>query len=126
VQIYLFSLNRVELYLADGFLMSENGMKLQAADDRQVLGTNRTDLWWLSTAITVAVFSAFAIYATWRAFENSCYQYENYLSPFCSPKITVSWKAFGWADENHAATAASISFHFSSGLLSDERIFLLA
>jgi hypothetical protein len=32
----------------------------------------------------------------------------------------------GWADENHVAKVASISSHFCSGVLSDEKIFLLA
>jgi hypothetical protein len=31
-----------------------------------------------------------------------------------------------WADENHVAKVASISSHFCSGVLSDEKIFLLA
>jgi tetratricopeptide (TPR) repeat protein len=34
--------------------------------------------------------------------------------------------ARAWADENHVAKVASISSHFCSGVLSDEKIFLLA
>ncbi len=54
-----------------------------------VFRTRRTDLWWLYPATTFVALTLFVIYATWRAFENNYYEFENYLSPFCSPKITV-------------------------------------
>lgn len=45
----------------------------------------------------------------------------------CQPKERFEWiGAQGWADENYVARAASISSHFCSGLLFDERIFFLA
>lgn len=47
--------------------------------------TLRTDRWWLAPLSTFAVFSAFIVYATWRAFANSNYYAEPYLSPFYSP-----------------------------------------
>lgn len=45
----------------------------------------RTDRWWLSPAVTVAILSAFIVYSTWRAFANDDYFAEPYVSPFYSP-----------------------------------------
>ncbi len=50
--------------------------------------TLRTDRWWIQPAVTFAVFLAFIIYATWRAFEDAHYFAEPYLSPFYSPCVT--------------------------------------
>jgi hypothetical protein len=47
--------------------------------------TLRTDRWWLAPATTFVVFSAFVVYATWRAFADSNYFVDPYLSPFYSP-----------------------------------------
>ena len=47
--------------------------------------TLRTDRWWLYPLTTFVVFTAFVIYATWRAFAGSNYFSEPYLSPFYSP-----------------------------------------
>jgi len=47
--------------------------------------TLRTDRWWLYPLTTFVVFSAFVVYATWRAFAGSHYFVEPYLSPFYSP-----------------------------------------
>jgi hypothetical protein len=47
--------------------------------------TQRQDRWWLSPAVTFVVFSAFVIYATWRAFAGDNYYASPYLSPFYSP-----------------------------------------
>jgi len=37
----------------------------------------------------------FAVYATWRAFENAYYQSGPYLSPFYSPAIVTKWTVLG-------------------------------
>ena len=47
--------------------------------------TLRQDRWWLSPVITFVVFTAFVIYATWRAFSGDLYYSSPYLSPFYSP-----------------------------------------
>ncbi|CAN5875442.1 MAG: hypothetical protein M3520_03925 [Actinomycetota bacterium] len=47
--------------------------------------TLRTDRWWVSPLITFVVFSAFVVYATWRAFMGRDYYDAPYLSPFYSP-----------------------------------------
>ncbi|MGO4255753.1 hypothetical protein [Marmoricola sp. RAF53] len=47
--------------------------------------TLREDRWWLTPLTTFVVFSAFIVYATWRAFANADYYAEPYLSPFYSP-----------------------------------------
>jgi len=47
--------------------------------------TLRTDRWWLYPLTTFVVFTAFVIYATWRAFAGANYFSEPYLSPFYSP-----------------------------------------
>ncbi|CUR60278.1 putative succinate dehydrogenase/fumarate reductase, membrane anchor subunit [metagenome] len=47
--------------------------------------TLRPDRWWLAPLTTFIVFSAFVVYATWRAFSGSNYYSAPYLSPFYSP-----------------------------------------
>ena len=39
--------------------------------------------------------SAFVVYATFRTFEGKYYEFQNYLSPFYSPTIVVSFEMFG-------------------------------
>ncbi len=50
--------------------------------------TLRQDRWWLAPLATFVVFSAFVVYATWRAFSGSNYYSAPYLSPFYSPCLT--------------------------------------
>jgi hypothetical protein len=52
--------------------------------------TLRQDRWWLYPAVTFAVFLAFVVYATWRAFAGDDYYAAPYLSPFYSPCLTTS------------------------------------
>jgi hypothetical protein len=47
--------------------------------------TLRQDRWWGYPAATFIVFTAFVVYATWRAFMGSDYFVMPYLSPFYSP-----------------------------------------
>ena len=47
--------------------------------------TLRQDNWWLSPLVTFVIFTAFVVYATWRAFADKDYFSEPYLSPFYSP-----------------------------------------
>jgi hypothetical protein len=65
--------------------------------------TLRADRWWLYPLTTFVVFTAFVIYATWRAFSGAHYFVEPYLSPFYSPCLgeCVSGSSdfgqpFGW------------------------------
>ena len=41
--------------------------------------------------LTFAVLAGFIVYATWRAFEGTSYEWGAYLSPFYSPLFDVSW-----------------------------------
>jgi hypothetical protein len=50
--------------------------------------TFRQDRWWLSPLVTFLVFTAFVVYATWRAFMGRDYYSAPYLSPFYSPCVT--------------------------------------
>jgi hypothetical protein len=50
--------------------------------------TLRTDRWWIAPLTTFTVFSAFIVYATWRAFDMRDYLAGDYLSPFYSPCLT--------------------------------------
>jgi hypothetical protein len=52
--------------------------------------TLRNDRWWVSPLATFIVFSAFVVYATWRAFMGSDYYATPYLSPFFSPCLATS------------------------------------
>ena len=49
-----------------------------------------TDRWWLAPLTTFVVFTAFVVYATWRAFSGSDYYSAPYLSPFYSPCLTTT------------------------------------
>ena len=51
--------------------------------------TMRGDRWWLAPLTTFVVFTAFVVYATWRAFMGSDYYSSPYLSPFYSPCLTT-------------------------------------
>jgi len=71
----------------------------------QVVGkTLRQDNWWLAPVTTFVVFTAFVIYATWRAFDGDNYYSSPYLSPFYSPCLTATCvegssdfgQPFGW------------------------------
>jgi hypothetical protein len=57
--------------------------------------TQRKDAWWVGPALTVLVLLGFVVYATFRAFEGTAYEWRAYLSPFYSPFFDVSW-AKGW------------------------------
>jgi hypothetical protein len=52
--------------------------------------TMRQDRWWLAPLTTFVVFSAFVVYATWRAFSGDDYYASPYLSPLYSPCLTDS------------------------------------
>ena len=57
-----------------------------------VLPTNlRKDAWWVGPALTVVVLLGFIVYATFRAFEGTSYEWQAYLSPFYSPFFDVTW-----------------------------------
>jgi hypothetical protein len=60
--------------------------------------TLRQDNWWLYPLTTFVVFTAFVIYATWRAFSGHDFYSEPYLSPFYSPCLTDSCRTAGAAD----------------------------
>jgi len=49
--------------------------------------TLRQDAWWVDILPFAIVFTAFAIYATWRALAGDYYWADPYLSPFYSPLI---------------------------------------
>src|SRR5881275_906926 len=53
--------------------------------------TMRRDAWWVELIPVVLVLGAFSVYATWRTFENSFYEFGPYLSPFYSPQIKPRW-----------------------------------
>lgn len=55
----------------------------------------RHDTWWIQPLLTALVLGGFAVYATWRAFENQLYHVAPYLSPFYSPEISTHWMVFG-------------------------------
>jgi len=52
--------------------------------------TMRQDRWWLAPLTTFVVFSAFVVYATWRAVSGDDYYASPYLSPLYSPCLTDS------------------------------------
>jgi hypothetical protein len=51
----------------------------------------RTDQWWIPPLAFFVVFSAFGLWATFRALEDGFYYTAPYLSPFYSPTILLGW-----------------------------------
>lgn len=47
--------------------------------------TARRDAWWTQPLVVFLGLSAFAVYATWAAFQGRHYEYGPYLSPFYAP-----------------------------------------
>jgi hypothetical protein len=58
--------------------------------------SQRTDNWWVSPLVFAVVFGFFALWATFRAFQNNYYEVGHYLSPFYSPTIKLPWKIAGF------------------------------
>lgn len=58
--------------------------------------TTRKDAWWISPLGFFVLFSAFVVWATFRAFENNYYEINNYLSPFYSPTVPLRWHLLGY------------------------------
>src|SRR5271165_4055540 len=56
--------------------------------------TSRRDTWWLSPSAVLLGFTAFIVYSTWAAWQNSHYTFGPYISPFYSPEL--------WGDSPHA------------------------
>jgi hypothetical protein len=54
--------------------------------------------WWLLETLPVVIgLGAFAVYATWRAFEGAYFQWGPYLSPFYSPLIDVNHRVWPYS-----------------------------
>ena len=62
--------------------MANKTVHLPVAPLESLGGTLRKDNWWAGPTATVVVLSGFIVYATWRAFEGSSYEWGAYLSPF--------------------------------------------
>jgi len=80
--------------------------------------TLRTDRWWLAPLTTFLVFSSFVVYATWRAFADSNYYADPYLSPFYSPGLGDCVKGssdFGQPFSGFPLSAALIVLIFPLG-----------
>lgn len=68
----------------------------QAVAQPQTGLTSRRDAWWLQPIVVVVALLAFAIYATWAAFQGNHYRFGPYVSPFYSPELWGSkWALFG-------------------------------
>jgi hypothetical protein len=64
----------------------------------------RTDRWWVPPLVAALGLASFVVYATWRAFANTDYYAEPYVSPFYSPCLSsncadmrggANWALFG-------------------------------
>jgi hypothetical protein len=80
--------------------------------------TLRQDNWWLYPLTTFVVFTAFVVYATWRAFSGSSYYQAPYLSPFYSPCLGDCVKGasdFGKPFQGFPLSAALIVLIFPLG-----------
>ena len=62
--------------------------------------TQRRDLWWLNWFMYFAGLGFFLIvYPTWALLQNAHFRFDNYLSPFYSPELYGSTKAWLGADK---------------------------
>jgi hypothetical protein len=59
--------------------------------------TTRTDAWWLEPFLVALGFTAFIVYATWRAFEFQFFEWGPYLSPFYSPNLAHIFTWWKWS-----------------------------
>src|SRR6266581_419076 len=75
------------------------GLGGRLADSRTFVrfGTQRRDAWWLEIIPVVLLLGGFGVYATFRAFEGSYYEWGPYLSPFYSPLIDVHHRWWPWS-----------------------------
>ena len=64
--------------------------------------TNRTDNWWVGTALTAFGLGFFIVYITWAGFQASYYYAGPYLSPAYSPLLYVDTAAPGAAPISHS------------------------
>lgn len=64
--------------------------------------TTRTDPWWVAPVVTLVILTAFAIYATWAAFQGEHYYAAPYLSPLYSPVLFTDPATPGSVPEWHA------------------------
>jgi hypothetical protein len=77
--------------------MAVQSTRPPAMEPASVPRLERKDQWWVAPLTFFVVFSAFAIWATFRAFQNGYYATHdagfasNYLSPFYSPTIKLNW-----------------------------------
>lgn len=60
--------------------------------DRRFGATFRRDSWWVEVLPVIIVMGGFSLYATWRAFQGTDYEWGPYLSPFYSPLIDPEHK----------------------------------
>jgi hypothetical protein len=71
-------------------------------DTKSQPNLQRKDAWWIGPLSFFLLFTAFALWATFRAFQNRYFEYQNYLSPFYSPRIPLhihlplAWPAGGY------------------------------
>jgi hypothetical protein len=56
--------------------------------------TSRKDAWWVQSAITFTVLSAFVIWSTYRVLEGKWFAYDHYLSPMYSPLVFGPYEAW--------------------------------
>ncbi|MEO6726045.1 MAG: succinate dehydrogenase [Blastocatellia bacterium] len=64
----------------------------ESLQDRSLGATERRDSWVLELLPVIAVLGGFGLYATWRAFQGTDYEWGPYLSPFYSPLIDPEHK----------------------------------
>jgi len=64
----------------------------ESLQDRSLGATQRRDSWWLELLPVIVVLGGFGLYATWRAFQGTEYEWGPYLSPFYSPLIDPGHK----------------------------------
>ena len=102
----------------DAGVRGVNGPTRAAIEEK----TLRTDRWWLAPLTTFVVFTAFVIYASWRAFSGDDYYSAPYLSPFYSPCLgdcVEGSSDFGQPFELVAAVAGADHPDLPAGLPDD-------
>ncbi len=74
--------------------MDSQSIPLKLLKQRSFGDTMRRGAWWVYPLFVFLALSAFVVYSTWAAFQGEHYRFGNYLSPFYSPELFGSSKAF--------------------------------
>jgi hypothetical protein len=96
--------------------MATRRLPVVGGHEQGFAATLRSDTWWVAPATTLAVFTAFVIYATWAGLQGEYYYADPYLSPMYSPVLFTDSMANGSAPLHHAWFGAWPAWHWLAAI----------